>query len=279
MPHLYQPSRLTLVHAVEMGLLEYPVLAPAMAKEAYQEVRRNLLDSGRLLLDRAAATLPADLGNQAEKLCETGKPVDVILEAAKGADLLVMGPRDRGRVAELVLGSVSHQVLAHAPCPLLLVKRPLASPPKRVLVAVEGPEDAEALQQWLLIHPFTIPVDLSITVVVPTRQWGDPDTIFALERWSELAAQAAQRLVDDVVAKLQGPRFRVTGQALLGRPIEQILDQARGCDLLIVGTHGRTGLERVLFGSISHRLTHHAPCPILVVGPAGSGLARKRASA
>ncbi len=280
-PHLYGSTGVTLVHAVDLGLFEYPALAPAMAKEAYAEVRKSMVDSGLLLVNQASGLLPPDLAGKANKVCETGNPSEVIVKTAQSedADLLGLGLRGLGRVAELVLGSVSHQVLSHAPCPVLLVKRAIEQPLRRVLMAIEGPDDAERLQRWLLAHPFKAPVDLSVIVVVPTQHVGDPSIVLTLERWREIAATAAKQLVDRTAAKLNGPHFRATGQVLTGEPSEVISQEATRSDLLVVGSHGRKGLDRVLLGSVSHAVAHRAACPVLVIGHLGPRLEEQRAAA
>jgi len=62
-------------------------------------------------------------------------------------------------------------------------------------------------------------------------------------------------------------RAPVTAKALVGVPWKTIADAARDgkCDLLVVGTHGRTGLSRAFIGSVAERLVRHAPCSVLVV--------------
>ena len=52
---------------------------------------------------------------------------------------------------------------------------------------------------------------------------------------------------------------------MIGDPTDILTERARSADLLIIGSHGRKGLERFLLGSISHALLHGVPCPILVV--------------
>ncbi|HWE35989.1 MAG TPA: universal stress protein [Isosphaeraceae bacterium] len=58
-----------------------------------------------------------------------------------------------------------------------------------------------------------------------------------------------------------------------GEPAEEAVRQAKGlgCDLIVVGSHGRTGLDRLLLGSVAEAVLRHAPCPVLVVkSPAGA---------
>ena len=77
---------------------------------------------------------------------------------------------------------------------------------------------------------------------------------------------------------------RVTATAvrtalLVGDPAHELLRHARdrGVDLLVVGTHGRTGLKHLLLGSVAERLVLHAPCPVLVVRRKEPSLAPDRA--
>ncbi|MCZ4513696.1 universal stress protein [Streptomyces sp. ActVer] len=80
-------------------------------------------------LQRAAEqTLEAALGHTAgiedadiERRVVEGPPAPALIEAARGADLLVVGPRGRGGFTSLLLGSVSHQCAQHAPCPIVIV--------------------------------------------------------------------------------------------------------------------------------------------------------------
>jgi len=66
----------------------------------------------------------ADPGVPVERSVVEGPAAQVLLRAAAGADLLVLGSRGRGGFAGLLLGSVSQQCAHHAPCPLVIVRRP-----------------------------------------------------------------------------------------------------------------------------------------------------------
>src|SRR5581483_1791904 len=93
----------------------------------------------------------------------------------------------------------------------------------------------------------------------------DPVTIPAFEPWDEAAVASAQNLVRDVATILEDAGFTASGRALSGDPAEMIARAAADADLLIVGSHGRKGLQRFLLGSVSHAVTHSVSCPVLVV--------------
>ncbi|MER3423303.1 MAG: hypothetical protein C4293_08800, partial [Nitrospiraceae bacterium] len=158
----------------------------------------------------------------------------------------------------------SHRVLLHAPCSVLVVKG-APTKVKHVLLAVEGPEDAEQLKGWLLKHPFKNPADLHVLHVVPHPRFGDLKTVSSLKPWAQAAMKSAHALVRSIAGELNGPNYAISEQVLCGDPLEIIAQRACRSDLLIVGSHGRTGLRRFLLGSVSHALVHRVGCPILIV--------------
>lgn len=262
---LYEPNELTLVHAVDLGLLESPVMAQAMNLQGYDDFRKGMLDAGRQLLDQTAKLVPADVAS-VKRISAMGRPAQVVLDAAKeaAADLVVVGSRGRGRMAELMLGSVSHRVLLHAPCSTLIVKRPLKNL-RKVLVAAEGPDDATRLREWLHAHPFIKPVDLAVISVAPIPYAGDPAVIPSVPLWSDSAMSFAAGLVRDLAGSLNGPRYRATHQVFQGHPADVIGRESETADLLVVGSHARTGMDRFLLGSVSHAVSHRAACSVLVI--------------
>lgn len=77
---------------------------------------------------------------------------------------------------------------------------------------------------------------------------------------------AIDRSLADLRARTQGPGLTVTSQAIQGRPAHEICEAARqgGHDLIVIGTHGRTGITRFFLGSVAERVVRAAPCPVLV---------------
>ncbi len=262
---LYIPDELALVHAVDVRPYESPILAPNIAKEAYAEFRQAMISAGQQLLEQTAQLVPPEV-QSVRRLCETGAPAEVILDAARSAAaaLIVLGARGRGKLTELVLGSVSHYILLHSTCSVLVVKSPLESF-NRVLLAVEGSDDAERLKAWLLSHPFTKPVELTVLHVVPNPYFGDPGATIAYASWMKEAEQFAQQLVDGIAADLRGPHYTVNTEVISGFPAEAIARAAERFDLVVVSSHGRRGIGRFLLGSISHSIVHRIARPTLVV--------------
>jgi len=262
---LYRPTELTLVHGVDLGIFEYPVIAQAVNLQGYDDFRKSLIEAGKQVLVRTANVLPVD-SESIKQVNEIGNPAEIILKQADavGADLVAIGARGQSRVAELVLGSVSHRVLMHATRPTLIVKG-TSRPIKRVLVAVEGRDDAERIKEWLLVHPFANPVEVCVlSVIVPIRV-ADPYNIGGFESWSDTLTTYAEDLVKTMAAELMGSRYSISTRVVTGEVASTVADQAKDMDLVVVASHGRKGLERFLLGSTSHAIVHHVTCPVLVI--------------
>jgi len=262
---LYRPTELTLVHGVDLGIFEYPVIAQAVNLQGYDDFRKSLVEAGKQVLVRTANVLPVD-SESIKQVNEIGNPAEIILKQADavGADLVAIGARGQSRVAELVLGSVSHRVLMHATRPTLIVKG-TSRPIKRVLVAVEGRDDAERIKEWLLVHPFANPVEVCVlSVIVPIRV-ADPYNIGGFESWSDTLTTYAEDLVKTMAAELMGSRYSISTRVVTGEVASTVADQAKDMDLVVVASHGRKGLERFLLGSTSHAIVHHVTCPVLVI--------------
>jgi nucleotide-binding universal stress UspA family protein len=263
--YLYDWQEVILVHGIDLGMFQYPIVADMSNMQGYGEFRKAMESAGQQLLDHTTTLLPSE-NLSVTRVCEFAKPASLILDKARnsGADLIVIGARGRGRVGEFVLGSVSHRVALHAHCSTLIVKE-REGPVKRVIVAVEGQEDGARIRAWLLAHPFKNAVDLTIVSVVRPIPSADPFTLFPVQDWTAIALRGAEDLVKGLAAALMNHRYTVGTQVTVGDPMGVLKEHAQTADLLIIGSHGRKGLERFLLGSISHALLHGVPCPVLVV--------------
>ncbi len=262
---LYRPDELTLVHGVDIGFFEYPIVAEAANLQGYDIFRKAMFDAGCQALDRAATLLPSDFP-PARKLCEFRKPARFLLDAATSinADLVVVGTHGHNRMAELVLSSISHRVLLHATHPTLVVKGK-ARQVHRVLVAVEGHDDSRRIGEWLSTHPFRNPVEITVLTVVPALRMVEPAHMVGFDAWSEALLKQAETTAKTCAESLHRPHFLASSKILKGDPAVLVAEEAKTFDLIIAGSHGRRGLDRFLLGSVSHSIVHRAPCSVLVI--------------
>ena len=262
---LYKPDEVLLVHGVDLGMFQSPLLAGAANLQGYDDFRGAMVDAGRQAVERGRTVLPADIPSVKTK-SELHHAASFILDNASAlkADLIVVGTHDHSRLAELLVGSVSHHVMLHSRVPTLIVKGK-AKPVTRVLLAIEGQDDAVRVQSWLTAHPFRNPVALTILSIVPSLTMVQPEIMAGYQTWSEEHRRQAERTVAEAAKSLAGPGFTITTEVRSGDPVTTVCEAASGYDLLIVGSHGRTGVDRFLLGSVSHGIVHRAGCSVLVV--------------
>ncbi|MEC4670789.1 MAG: universal stress protein [Nitrospirota bacterium] len=264
--HFTPCEEVRLVHALALPDLDLPMITPEMRENLLKEIEGPLRKEGEELLDRTAAALPVDSG-PISRVHEIGFPSHVILETAQSAhsDLIILGARGCGPIKELVLGSVSHRVLLHAPCSTLVVKSPFPTL-RHILVTVEGQEDAAIILRALLSMPFREPVKMTVLTVWPHPRVPWLITLGQSQLLEEKALKNAQEMVDQIAGQF-GAKYQSTGTVGMGDPAYVILEQERilNPDLIVVGSHGRKGISRFLLGSVSHTLVHQARCPVLVV--------------
>ena len=152
----------------------------------------------------------------------------------------------------------------HATRPTLVVKggeRRL----RKVLVAVEGKDDGDRITQWLLRHPFAHPVELCIISVVMPVHPADPYSLAGLGSWPALATTHAEEVVKTVSAALSSPHYTTSTRVLTGEVAAVVAKLGRDADLVVVASHGRHRLERLLLGSVSHAIVHRVAVPTLVI--------------
>ena len=197
-----------------------------------------------------------------------------LVARADGADLMVVGSRGRGGVRSAVAGSVALHCAAHAPCAVVVVHPdavPVAEPP-RVVVGVDDSDHARRA--------------LAAAVTEAARLGARVDAVLAYQApnyWSDLYAitmppggeteDAALRRGRGIVAEVLGDEgaAAVHVVAVEGHPARVLMRQAEGARLLVLGSRSRNQLEGVILGSVALHAVMHAPCPVLVVHPPGSG--------
>jgi nucleotide-binding universal stress UspA family protein len=214
-------------------------------------------------LERAQAHLDGikAQADEAQVACEThlvqGNQIDqeiVDLADRIRADVIVMGRRGRRGLARLMLGHATAQVIGQAHCNVLVVPRAAKVEGRHIVLATDGSRFADTA---------------AVTAGALARVCNTPITVASVttdDQAPEVRAEAAQA-VERVVAHMRAEGTAVEGKVLHGEPAAAITEVARasGADLIVTGSHGRTGLERVLIGSTSERILNATECAVLVV--------------
>lgn len=239
--------------------MEYAI-PPALSGE--------LAGDAQLQLDAAVQVAMVNGAKRVTGELITGVPWLKIVELldTRAFDLCVVGTHGRTGLARVLLGSVAEQVVRHAPCSVLAV-HPMDEPKsfKNVLVPTDFSASAESAARLAadVVAPDGM-ITLLHTIELPISTSGQMP-VLGLER--ELDRKAAEWLTGAAENLATKTRARVVTRHRLGAPGEQtlrVLDEDPTIDLVVMGSHGRTGIKRILLGSVAEKVVRHATCPVLV---------------
>jgi nucleotide-binding universal stress UspA family protein len=206
-----------------------------------------------------------------------GDPTTSIVARCLGAgtDLIVCGSRGHGQLRSMVLGSVSAELCETAPCPVLVARQPGIT---RVLLAHDGSDPALAAEQIVSRWPMFADVPIVVVSVVRVNPvWLEAMAMLTigagLVRYEDGLSEARSHLRTrnrEVVERLIGSRRQAIGDVREGDPAAEIVTAAAEmtADLVVVGTHGHRGLDRLMLGSVARAVLLHTPASVLVVRPA-----------
>lgn len=263
----------TEVHALRV--IETPwisLLAPPPASEARLDDLLGIPASRTRLSEEVAALQRPGL--QISVDVAIGRPASEIVAAAEDqpTDLLVIGSRGRGSIASMLLGSVSAEVAERAHCPVLVVRR---TGIRRVLVAVDGTAMTDVVVEAVAAATWLEGAEIEVVSVALSAIPGPgimmSDASGAYVAWYEDAVAeahaAAEHTAQAAAQRLTAAGHRVTWRVPQGDPASTIVASARehDVDLVVVGTHGRTGLDRLMLGSVARNVVVHAPSSVLVI--------------
>lgn len=206
---------------------------------------------------------------------------------AHPAQLLVMGTHGRPWYQRIVLGSTAEAILRAASCPVLIVRNVDAAtfPPrlKTILLPVDFSVSSSTSEAWALSLAAERAVILLHAVENPLLDIYDPDAAeidlrqvmeesrthpprSAQPFWDH-AHQVAHTRLAAIRERFLGVQAQVELLVREGPPAEDILNTVakREVDLIVMPTHGRSGMRRLLLGSVTEKVIRSAPCPVLAV--------------
>ena len=241
------------------------VEADAIEADLRAEAARNVVE-GRTRLERP--------GLSVESTDLRGRAATAIIEEAKAmaADLIVVGSRGHGTIESMLLGSVSAEVIDHSPVPVLVARCPGID---RVVLAWDGSSCASRAANLLLSWPFfagsvvrvVAVADIGVPWWTGLPEMGSPEMMPMYVDAANATRRERDQLAREMTAELQAARLVVETDHREGDAATGILAAASSsnADLIVMGTHGRTGLARLILGSVARNVLHHASCSVLVV--------------
>jgi len=187
-------------------------------------------------------------------------------------DLVVMGTHGRRGMRRMLLGSVTEEVVRRAPCPVFTIQTDVVEAPdqavRRILVPVDFSEAAEMAVHHATEIAQTYGAEVHLLhvveeVVYPSAYGIEP----ALFPKDEVVMRVEKTLGEIAQEDIGYERVQVA--STIGYAPMTILDyvQENEIDLVVIATHGRSGLDRMLLGSVAERVIRQSPVPVFVVKP------------
>lgn len=229
--------------------------------------------AAKALVDGAVASIPAAQRQALRNLQRITVPDGAgraLVDASRGADLLVVGQRGRGALTGL-LGSVTHQCVHHAPCPVTVVpvEWPATRPPKRIVVGVDGSEPSSHALRWALEEAARWDGELVVAhawnTPYPVEPWGLVVTPKDRDLFERHSRDVIETMVAEAVAAGAPQVHAWTARSIEDASGPALVHAAGDADLLVVGSRGRGGFAALLVGSTSLHCVHHATVPVTVV--------------
>ena len=189
--------------------------------------------------------------------------------AENGIDLIVMGSHGYRGIPRLLLGSVAEEVLRGSVCPVLVIREATLGGPRyeRLLVPVDFSTETDRQLEVVvdLAERFDARIDLIHVLDPPTMpELYVPLGPIAMDM-KTIATEAAAALEE--LAEPLRARYEVSTEILVGRAGKTIAAKAEGADLIVMPTHGHSGIDRVLLGSVTEGVLRRADCAVLALKP------------
>lgn len=246
------------------------VRSPLLMAEAKQSAQDSLDESAQSL--RAAG-----FQTTTEVVIDNPRQVLHKLADERRADLILVGSRGRSTIERLLLGSTAHAVLRHAHCSVEIVRaRPESAMPDgqamKILIPTDGSQLAEhalksvAASPWPAGSQFKVIACPEFPILIGDFPSYSQEPIGEMIKISEDHCQEAVEKASAIL-KAAGIAFQFEITEPKDTPAHAILAAAAAWkpDLIILGSHGRRGMDRLFLGSISESVAMHAHCSVELV--------------
>ncbi|MGX4693864.1 universal stress protein [Streptomyces sp. JNUCC 63] len=250
---------LRLVYASLWERYESAALSGSMERSSEQVMTEHIVASAA----ERAQKHNADVKVSTDILPEDA--VSALLGEGSTASALVVGPRGRGGLKGLLLGSVSLAVAAHAHCPVVVVrgdKAGLAGTHERILLGAGESDTAGEAVRFAFRE-----AEARRCVLDVVRAWRSPAFRTPSDDPARGHEERALGLLEELLreARAEHPDVRLRPVTVEGPAHRVLVDRSAAADLVIIGARRRTGRFGLQLGRTGHTLLHHARCPVAVV--------------
>ena len=253
-------GEIILVNAVYFDEEEFGI-RPEQLDKRFQAARKACQE--------AKSMVSSEFGVDMETIVCQGEPHEALIDTARerGADLIALGTHGRKGLGRLIMGSVTASVIAEAPCDVMVANKPCnecTGDYKALLLAFDGSDHSKKA--------------LSHAAGLAKQNGADLTALYVIPRYEEMLGFMKTDYIKEILHTeadkiLAEARKIVSGNGSLktviqeGHAAEKILEIAHmlHSDLIVMGSHGWTGVDRALMGSTTERVISHAGCPVLVV--------------
>ncbi len=253
-------ARIELIHV--LSRVRVPATRDAMPFEA------------ELFLARARAELPPDVEVRTNVL--GGDPVERVLERVQRDpdSLIVVSSRGRAGLARAVLGSISDQMVRMSPVPIVVSREDMHTPRlslSSILVPLDSSPLSERALPWATNIARKTDARVTLVSVIDVNQLaayaGIDRQPVLLSDLEEESRDLAREYLDDVVRRFRSQGLRATWEVRLGQPTDEIIRVAEttAADLVVMSTHGRGGIGRWAFGSITDDVLKRGNTPVMII--------------
>jgi nucleotide-binding universal stress UspA family protein len=256
-------EELELVHVYsltpQLDFYGYHGLAASHPMDWLTEFSEQLLDAAAARVRDLAPELTCKVSSR------VGHAALILADASEGAAALVVGRRGLGGAAGALMGSVSNRLATQAQCPLIVVSEGELPSNGPIVVGVDDSEFGTNALRYAIAEATVRSTSVrAIAAYDVLHQAFRSDPELTARMQADVEAEAAD-IITRALKALGSTSVTVEPVAVEGPAAEAILTNADDAQLIVVGSHGKGVVRRVLLGSVSRRVLHDADRPIAVV--------------
>ncbi len=198
-------------------------------------------------------------------ILEEGSPVNTIIDTAEEGnfDLIVVGRHGKTQLERALVGSVTARVIGHSQRDVLVVPKGAAVGWEKILLSTDGSKYSKAATEKAIDLAKSYGGQLEAVSVVDVTEEFHTEAPGAVEE----LVRKAKGFVDYVKKKAETEGIKTETLVREGETFKVITDLSKeyNSDVIVMGSHGRTGMKRLLMGSVTEKVIGYALCPVLVV--------------